>query len=290
MIGIEAGRFVSVWTTTDRAVYDERLGFYVTPAYADDLTAIRRLAAAWDTQGIPEDRRLLSVYTSPLDIAAGAASPADVGSLIHALGQQKRAAFTALVANSQVTAVTTIAPDYSGWEGWIRRAHAPFIRALHQHYRPIARNDQQVLWIRTPGRPWQTTSATCRVTALSQGTLAIDITAPVGGVAYLAIIRQPPFATGRGAMLTVTEASPDTATPQADRWTDFPRYGVANSVRLELLAPVAPERATRLTLDSLDGSSIGKATCTAEVSPPFDLAALPSLPDGIARYLAQGAR
>ena len=90
-------------------------------------------------------------------------------------------------------------------------------------------------------------------------------------------------------MLTVAEDSPDTVNT-ADRWAGFPRYGTANVAALELMAPVAPGRATRLTLETLDRSAIGKATCTAEVLPAIDFAALPPLPEGIARHLMGGAQ
>jgi hypothetical protein len=290
MIGSEAAHFAQVRAETDRTVYDPALGFYVTPRYAEDLAAMRRLAAAWDEVGIAEDRRLLSVYTSSLDIAAGVRSPTDVGSLIHALGPDKRAAFTALVAEQRVAAVTTIAPDYSGWEGWVTRANWPFFRALYQNYDPIARGDQQILWVRSKRDKRSATPATCRVTFLSPSTLVLDVAAPVSGWATVTVTRTPPFATGRSAMLTVTEASPDTAMPHGERWADFPRYGIANAADLSLMAPVAPGTTTRLTLDLLDGSAIGTATCAAEISPAIDTATLPSLREGIARYLAEGAQ
>jgi hypothetical protein len=86
-------------------------------------------------------------------------------------------------------------------------------------------------------------------------------------------------------MLTVVEESPDTAKPGDERWAGFPRYGIANAPALELLAPVAPGRATRLTLETLGGLAIGTVTCTAAAEPDIDLAALPPLPEGIARHL-----
>lgn len=288
MVGIEAGRFATVWANTDRMVYDPALGFHVTPTYAADLAAMRQLAQAWDAQAIPQDRRLLSVYTSPLDIAAGVESPVPVGSLIHALGPQPRADFAALVGERKIAAVTTIAPDYSGWEGWIRRANWPFFRALHENYTPIARNDQQVLWVLAETATPPAAAATCRVSALSPSTLAVDIAAPVAGLAAVTVTRLPPFSAGRSAMLTVTEASPDTAT-DAPRWDDFPRYGIANTASLSLVAPVAGGTASRLTLAVLDGSAIGAATCTAQVIAPVDTGALPRLPEGIARHLAKVA-
>lgn len=288
MVGMQAATLARSPDRATRTVYDAALGFYITPAYAADLAAIRRLQTEWDRQGIADNRRLLSVYTSTLDIAAGARSPADVGALIHALGPEKRAAFAALVARRKVAAVTTIAPDYSGWEGWLTRASWPFFRALRENYTPIARNDQQVLWVRSAGGRAAHAPATCRVTPQVRGRLTIVVSAAVAGLVSVNLTRQPPLATGRGAMLTVVEASPDT-TGSADRWTDFPRYGVANTRKLALMVPVVRGRQSTLTLETLGGSPVGSATCTAEVLPGIDLAALPSLPTGIARYTA-GAR
>ena len=288
MIGTEGAHLATNPARAERTVYDPALGFFVTPEYAQDLAAMRTLAAAWDAASVPQDRRLISVYTSPLDIAAGVRSPADVGSLIHALGPEKRAAYTALVAERQVAAVTTIAPDYSVWEGWILRAGWPFFRALHANYTPIARNNQQVLWMRAEGARAPASPATCRVKASAPAQIVLEITAPSPGLATVTVTRQPPLTTGRGAMLTVTEASPDTAA-RADRWADFPRYGIANTARLSLMAPVAPDAVTRLTLDVLDGSAIGAATCTAAVDAAPDLTNLPPLPEGIARHIAERA-
>lgn len=288
MIAAEGVHLFAAWSVTDRTRYDPALGFYVTPEYAADLAAMRKLAVGWDKAGVPQNRRLLSVYTSPLDIAAGVQSPADVGSLIHALGPGKRAAFTALVARGQVAAVTTIAPDYSGWEGWLTRANWPFFRALRENYAPIARNDQQVLWVRSEAAAAAPALAACRVAEREAGRLVLEITAGAPGLASVSVTREPPFATGRGAMLTVFEDSPDTG-DTADRWAGFPRYGIANVAALELVAPVAPDRATRLTLETLDGSAIGGARCTAAVFPEINFTALPPLPEGIARYLG-GAR
>ncbi|MFM7377142.1 MAG: hypothetical protein ACKO1O_03270 [Erythrobacter sp.] len=284
MGGTEAARLVASPERAARTAYDPALGFYVTPAYAQDLAAMRRLAAAWDEEGVPHGRRLLSVYTSPLDIAAGVRSPADVGSLIHALGPQKRAAFTALVARHEVAAVTTIAPDYSGWEGWLTRANWPFFRALRENYAPIARNDQQALWVRAEAKRLPYPAATCRVAEHAGGRMVLEVAASEAGLASVSLTRQPPFAKGRAAMLTVVEDSPDTV-DTTDRWAGFPRYGIANVAAVELMAPVAPGRATRLTLETLDGSAVGGATCTAEVRPVIDFTTLPPLPEGIAGYL-----
>lgn len=60
MLAIEAGRLAVTATNTDRVVYIDRLGFYVTRELAADLEAMRHLSARWETQPIRNDRKLLS--------------------------------------------------------------------------------------------------------------------------------------------------------------------------------------------------------------------------------------
>lgn len=289
MAGIETARLASSPERAERTAYDPALGFYVTPAYAADLAAMRRLAAAWDKAGWPADRRLLSVYTSPLDIAAGVRSPADVGSLIHALGPQKRAAFTALVKHMDVAAVTTIAPDYSGWEGWLTRANWPFFRALRDNYHPVARTEQNIVWAAGGGK-FKWSDATCNVVHVTDDRIEVSITSPTAGLASIRLERSGAYALGRAAMLTVTEDSPFTRRTGEPGWTDFPRYGVPNADVVEIAAPVEAGAATRLTLQTLGSAFIGSARCRAWVYEPIDFAALPGLAEGVDAYIARVRR
>jgi hypothetical protein len=246
---------------------------------------MRRLAADWDARGVPHSRRLMSAYTSSLDIAAGAPSATPVGSLIHALGPRYRTMVASKVANRSVAAITTIAPDYSGWEGWLMRAQWPFFESLHTYYRPIARNAQHILWVPSRGQG-PGAQVRCVVEQTSPSRLTVTLTAPEPGLATVQLTRTGSFARGRGAMLTVTEASPFTRAATTAPWSDFPRYGIANEARIAIPAPLAPGSETELTLDVLDGSAIGTAECYALMLAPVDLAALPPLPEGVGAYLA----
>ena len=285
MVGAEGVRFASIRASTDRTVLDPALGFHVTPEYAADLAAMRRLAANWDARGLPQNRRLMSAYTSPLDIAAGAPNATPVGSLIHALGPRYRTMVASKVANRSVAAITTIAPDYSGWEGWLMRAQWPFFESLHTYYRPIARNAQHILWVPSGGQG-PGAEMPCTVEQPSPSRLRVTVTAAEPGLASVELRRTGAFARGRGAMLTVTEDSPFTRAATGAPWSDFPRYGIANEARITMPAPLAPGRATVLTLDVLDGSAIGTATCYAVMLAPANLAALPPLPEGVDAWLA----
>jgi hypothetical protein len=255
---------------------------------AADLAAMERLAAHWDARGVAPDDRLLSVYTSALDIAADTQSPEPVGSLIHALGPENRAAFTEQVARREVAAVSTIAPDYSGWEGWLLRANWPFFERLFANYEPLARTDQQVLWVPSNGaRP--IADARCNVDAISPGKIRVAVLADTTGIASVSLERSGDFATGRTALLTVTEESPITGSVSEPPWSGFPRYGIANEPELMLAAPVVAGERTSLVLENLDGSAIGNAACDAKLLQAPGYAVLPGLPEGVERYIA-GAR
>ena len=289
MVGIEAERLISIRASTDRSVYDPALGFHVTPEYAADLDAMRRLAADWDARNVPPERRLMSAYTSPLDIAAGAPRATPVGSLIHALGPRYRTMVASKVANRSVAAITTIAPDYSGWEGWLMRAQWPFFASLQTYYRPIARNSQHILWVPSRGQG-PGSEVRCVVEQTSPSTLRVTVTADQPGIASIEMRRAGDFATGRGAMLTVTETSPFTRAATGAPWSDFPRYGVANERVISVPAPLEPGSVTVLELAVLDGSAIGTARCSAVMLASFDLDTLPPLPEGIDTYLAGAER
>lgn len=279
MVALEASSLAATARASDRSVYNEALGFYVTPAYAADIDAMSRL--------VEREGKLLSVYTSALDVASGAKSAAPVGSLIHALGEDNRAAYTALLTSNDAPPVTAIAPDYSGWGGWNMRANWPFFETLRMHYRPVARGDQQVLWMPSES-PTPAFETPCRIEALSPNASAVILTSDQTGVASVRVKRSGAFAQTRAALLTVSEDSPFTRAAEGEPWGGFPRYGVANAALVRVAAPVEPGIQTTLTLEVMDGSAIGEATCTARVLPPIDFTAVPGLEQGVARVLARG--
>jgi len=288
MVVADTAAFASTARGTDRTEYAPELGFYVTPDFKADTEAMQRLSQAFDDNGVPAKWQLLSVYTSALDVAAGTQSPAPVGSLIHALGAQNREDFTGLVAGSgprsgpRMFAVTTIAPDYSGWEGWNLRANWPFFKALRENYTPIARNDQHVLWVPFASRKRH--DAQCDVAHTRTGEMVVTLSATRTGLGSV-LLQRSLEGTRRGHMVTVTEDSPFTRSAEGEPWGDFPRYGVGNTYIVEVAAPIVAGEDTRLTFNVLDGSDIGWAECTASVYDPIDFAALPSLSEGIDAYL-----
>ncbi|MEP1421191.1 MAG: hypothetical protein ABJK59_05420, partial [Erythrobacter sp.] len=288
MIAADAGQLVQTVSSTDRTVYAEKLGFYVSPQAAQDLAAMERLSLDLERRGFPRDERLLSVYTSALDIAAGTKSPAPVGSLIHVLGEENRIDYIEALTRKSV-AVTTIAPDFTGWAGWNERANWRFFKNLRDQYLPVARNDQHVLWIRTGGLPsWH--EGQCEVADWGSARMEVTISSPNSGLASVFIERSGFDAGSRTALLTVSEDSPFTRSVKAPQWSDFPRYGVANTRQIEVSAPVKSGEQTRLTFEVLDGSVIGWGECFVRVYEPIDYAQLPSLSAGIDQLIGEAGQ
>lgn len=288
MIAGDASHLIQTASNTDRTFYARNLGFYVTPQTGKDLVAMERLSSVLEARGFPKDERLLSVYTSALDIAAGTKSPASVGSIIHALGEQNRIDYIEALTRKAV-AVTTIAPDYTGWAGWNERANWAFFKNLRDLYRPVARNDQHILWIRSGDAPSKQ-DASCEVTDWGFASFELTIKSPQSGIASVFMEREGFDARRRTALLTVTEDSPFTRAVTTPQWSDFPRYGIANARQIEVSAPVAAGEKTRLTFAVLDGSAIGWGECFARVYEPVDYAALPSLSDGIDQLIEEAGQ
>lgn len=285
MIGMDGASFASTAADTDRTVYSDRLGFYVTPQTAQELAAMERLSQLLSDRGFAKDRQILPVYTSALDIAAGTKSPSPVGSLIHALGERGRMEFNELLFNKTI-AVTTIAPDYTGWASWNTRANWSFFKNLRDLYRPIARNDQHILWIRAGAVP-SPTEAKCEVTDWGFDRFEVTVESDQVGLASLFFEREAFDASARTAVLTVTEDSPVTRAADKLRWDDFPRYGIANARIVEVAAPVEPGEATKLTFEVMDGSAIGWGQCFARVYEAVDYAALPDLSQGVDQLIEE---
>ena len=285
MIAMDGATLAATANDTDRTVFSEDLGFYVTSQTAEDLAAMERLSQFLGDRGFAKDRRLLSVYTSALDIGAGTKSPSPVGSLIHALGERGRMDYNELLFNKTI-AVTTIAPDYSGWAEWNTRANWSFFKNLRDLYEPIARSDQHILWIRVGAVP-RPAAAKCEVSDWAFDRFEVTVESNQVGMASLFFEREGFDASARSAVLTVTEDSPFSRASDEPQWSDFPRYGIANSRMVEVAAPVIPGETTKLTFEVMDGSAIGWGECYARVYRRIDYSSLPSLSEGVGKLIEE---
>lgn len=258
-------------------IYVPELGFPVAPATADDAVALRRLRALLDAAGVPDNRRLLSTYTSAVDIILGSERPTEFGSIIHALGPGGRQRFRDVVEERQVAFVTTIHPRFSGWAAWNLRADWPFFAALHRGYVPVARSKQHVLWQRRRV-PLDVAAqeTTCTIAPTAHGGARVSVTAPVADLMQLDVTLEDPPPPRRSAILVATETSPDMRDPPAPLWNDAPRYGVEVAPRLSLVVPAEPGEASAVELAMMDGTPLRGAGCRATLARWPDVDDLPS--------------
>lgn len=137
---------------------------------------IRREA---DAAGLPPERRVLSAYTSALDVIAGARCPTRNDYLIHALGAERLGRYVAQFLTAPPRYVTTIRVDHALWEYWLRRADWDFYRQLVAHYDPVDRTFYNILWRRRqePRRPVPA-RVECRIVPAERHRVELHITLP----------------------------------------------------------------------------------------------------------------
>ena len=284
--GIEAGKFVA--KRADK-VPVAALGIRLTPEGAADVEAFASQAREWDRRGVPEDRRLLSVYTSMFDLSMGdkVQSPTPFGSIIHALGEEERALFTSRVEERQVEAVTTIYPPYDSWGSWNWRANWPFFEALLRNYRPVARGDQQVLWLLDdPSALGAAMPATCDIVERADGTSFLHVRS--AGPNLVALDVELDFAAERPFLVATERTREMRAIVRRDvGWTGAPRYGLPPTRQQRLMVPTdSADRDATLQIERYDAGGLSIRSCEARAYAPPDYDALP----GFAEYFAKAGR
>ena len=265
-LGFAARHTAQVVERTSVRIMVPELGFTVPPAFAGDAAALRRLGADLEAAGVPPDQRLLPTYTSAVDILLGADRATPVGSIIHALGPAEHDRFVGVVESRSVVFVTTIRPDFSSWSHWNLRADWEFFRALQLNYRPVAANNQHILWQRRDQPlPEPTALADCEVASLETGGLAIRVAGPVPDLLEVELPLTAPLTPGRGAIVVATERSPEVTAAPGEYWREGapPLYGARPGNPMRLAVPVSGEGPSRLRLEVLDGQVLQAKSCTA---------------------------
>ncbi|MBT9373272.1 hypothetical protein [Rhizobium sp. CSW-27] len=265
----------------DNKVFQPELGLHVPRDFARDAAAIRSLADQWRAAGLRNDRFMLSVYTSALDIVSQSQSPTPFGSIIHALGEEGRRQFNGMVAQRQVGYVTTIYPGYSPWSQWLYRANWSFFRALNHNYEPVARNGQHVLWrLRASPLPAPAeASAQCSVMQHGDSTDLFVTATGQGGMVSLSIELDPQMARQKRNILTATEISPLFEDRDFEGWGEDSLYGLPPTQSFETVVPAKPGHLSRIRLATLEPAAVPVRACRAELVAWPDLENLPGFED-----------
>lgn len=122
-------------------------------------------------------QRVLSTYSSAMDVVAGAFNPTGIDYLIHALGDHTRTHYLEQFKNSKPKYITTLREDFTKWETWLRRTNWWFYREFVYNYQPVEATFYNIVWKRLE-QPKSTnhSQAICRVIQESDNKVKINIT------------------------------------------------------------------------------------------------------------------
>jgi hypothetical protein len=160
------------------------LGGQIDAVFSKVLAIGRALRNEFDSAGLPADARIVSTYTSALDVVAGAMPPARSDYLIHAIGPGRRAQYLEDFRRAAPPVVTTIRPEFNSFEYWLRHVNWDFYRELLRHYDPADRTFYSILWRRRPApREELPASAVCGVRAIAPAAAEITVTLSAAALA-----------------------------------------------------------------------------------------------------------
>lgn len=93
-------------------------------------------------------KKILSTYSSGMDVIAGAFNPTGIDYIIHALGTQARSHYVESFLSSQPKYITTLRENYTAWETWVRRTNWWFYREFVRDYQPVEATFYNIIWQR----------------------------------------------------------------------------------------------------------------------------------------------
>ena len=93
-------------------------------------------------------KRILSTYSSGIDVVAGAFNPTGIDYIIHALGTPARSHYIESLLSYKPKYITTLREDYTQWETWVRRTNWWFYREFVRDYKPVEATFYNIIWQR----------------------------------------------------------------------------------------------------------------------------------------------
>lgn len=93
-------------------------------------------------------QKVLSTYSSAMDVIAGATNPTGIDYIIHALGDRARTQYLQKFKDSKPKYITTLREDFSAWETWLRRTNWWFYREFVHNYQPVEATFYNIIWKR----------------------------------------------------------------------------------------------------------------------------------------------
>lgn len=160
--------------STTQSFWVEELGGWLPNKWKNSIQIARNINQELKNK-LPTSR-ILSTYSSGIDVVAGAFNPTKIDYIIHALGTQARSRYLESLARAKPKYITTLREDYTQWETWARRTNWGFYREFVSDYQPIEATFYNIIWQRLKSPKKQDCpSAICRVTKASNNKTIINI-------------------------------------------------------------------------------------------------------------------
>lgn len=152
------------------------LGGRIDVVFSKMLALGREMRHESDSATLPPNARILSTYTSALDIAVGATPPVRSDYMIHAIGPGRRAEYLADFRRAAPPVATTIRPEFSTFEYWLRHVNWDVYRELFEHYDPSDRTFYNIIWRRrSEPRMAPAFIAGCAVRSVTPAVSEVDV-------------------------------------------------------------------------------------------------------------------
>ncbi|WP_157980655.1 hypothetical protein, partial [Staphylococcus pseudintermedius] len=122
----------------------EELGGWLPNQWKHAIKLAKNINKDFSSQ-LPTER-ILSTYSSGMDVVAGAINPTGIDYIIHALGNHARTRYLEQFKNIRPRYITTLREDFTKWETWVRRTNWWFYREFFPNYQPVEATFYNIIW------------------------------------------------------------------------------------------------------------------------------------------------
>lgn len=255
---------------------------------ARDTEVLVELGRILDTCQVSPRDRVVESYPSLVSTLMGGELRPESFSVIHILGEGARERYLGSIRQHPPVMFASIAPDYSHYADWLLRARGFWYAPIMADYRPVARTDQHVLWLRDGRANRAASPGRCVLDRRSSSRTRLILERPPGsgemGTATITY-RSETLGTGPLAPLRtlVTVAEPRLGE------TDL-TYGLPSTSIDETLTLLSPGPQTELVINALPEkrARLEVVACRAEYIFLPEMEALPRL--GTSRGVVEAVR
>jgi hypothetical protein len=122
------------------------LGGWLSPKWKSSIEIAKTLKQ--ELQNKPSLQKILSTYSTGMDVIIGALNPTGTDYIIHALGDKSRYQYLSNWEQFKPEYITTLREDAYLWETWVRRTNWWFYREFIKDYQLVEATFYNLIWQR----------------------------------------------------------------------------------------------------------------------------------------------